>query len=655
MKYAAVCFLICVVVCVIRLCVPSSSPKNVLFVVVDDLRPALGCYGESVMKTLNVDNLARKSILFEQAYVQQAICGPSRVSFLTSRRPDTTRMYDFYSYWRVHAGNFTSLPQHFKENGYITQSVGKVFHPDLASNYSDDSPYSWTNIPYHPSTEKYKMAKVCPNQDGTLGMNIVCPVDVDRMPEGTLPDIQIADFAVEFLKNMSKTEQPFFLGVGFHKPHIPLKYPKEFLNLYPLSEIGLAQNNTYPSRLPLVAWNPWTDLRERDDVQRLNISFPFGPVPNDYQLLIRQSYYAATSYMDYQLGRVLSALEENGFAENTIVTFIGDHGWSLGEHQEWSKYSLFGVAARVPFIMYIPGMTFTKQDKNKLFSLHDPLLEYASTANEQGQRFSNRNGYVHQDNPQLQFESETHFTEKITIDAAFFKQLKNFNSKSSIGLDASHLLNHQGGYKSSALVELVDLFPTLADVAGLPAVPLCPKDPFSIWLCTEGTSLLPLIKNITGHHDKVNHEVSFSGLSKIHLSEDDSRPQSNHEVIKQYGEKCNNSFRPAIMGHEWKKAVFSQYPRPSVLPRQDSDKPHLKDIRIMGYSMWTSDFHYTEWVGFIPTNYTVNWSDIYGVELYIRSLDPLEINNMALFKRCAALVEHLSNQLHKGWRAALPK
>ena len=131
------------------------------------------------------------------------------------------------------------------------------------------------------------MAKVCPNPDGSLGMNIVCPVDVEKMPEKSLPDIQSADFAVEFLKNMSAMAEskPFFLAVGFHKPHIPLKYPKEYGDLYPLEEIQLAPHPTYPDRMPLVAWNPWTDLRERDDVKALNISFPFGPVPDLYQVI----------------------------------------------------------------------------------------------------------------------------------------------------------------------------------------------------------------------------------------------------------------------------------------------------------------------------------------------------------------------------------
>ncbi|KAI8799096.1 iduronate 2-sulfatase [Biomphalaria glabrata] len=607
----------------------SSKRQNILFVVVDDLRTSLGCYGEPVMKTLNVDNLAQKSVLFEQAYVQQAICGPSRVSFLTSRRPDTTRLYDFYSYWRVHAGNFTTLPQHFKENGYVTQSVGKVFHPGLASNFSDDSPYSWTNTPYHPSTEKYKMAKVCPNADGSLGVNIVCPVDVNKMPEGTLPDIQIADFAVEFLGNMSKSEQPFFLAVGFQKPHIPLKYPQDFLKLYPLSEIQPAKHNTYPERLPLVAWNPWTDLRERDDVKKLNVSFPFGPLPSDYQLLVRQSYYAATTYVDVLLGRVLSALEENGLAENTVITFIGDHGWSLGEHQEWSKYSLYDVATRVPLLVYIPNVTYTRlDDREKLFDFIDPLHDNTKYVNQE----------IMQGPEKDINELSLLFMSENKVQAEHLDLIKNSTIQKH---HYEESIQYQNGYRTSALVEMVDLFPTLADIAGLPTVPLCPPQPFSTLLCTEGASFLPLIKNITGSDSK------------------NLQPKVTRQDVLKYdemtlAEQCDEHFATVTSEPVWKKAVFSQYPRPSVLPRDDSDKPHLKDIRIMGYSMWTLDFHYTEWVSFIPANYTILWEDLYGVELYLRALDPDEINNMALFARCASLVKALSRQLHQGWRDALP-
>ncbi|XP_006781939.1 iduronate 2-sulfatase isoform X2 [Neolamprologus brichardi] len=261
--------------------------KNVLFIMADDLRTSLGCYGDPVAKSPNIDQLASRGQVFLNAFAQQAVCGPSRVSMLTSRRPDTTRLYDFNSYWRVHSGNYTTLPQYFKSQGYFTMSVGKVFHPGIASNNTDDYPYSWSIPAYHPPSFTYEKKK-------------------------------------------------------------------DYLTLYPLDQMTLASDPDVPERLPTVAYNPWTDVRKREDVEKLNISFPYGSIPKDFQLRIRQHYYAAVSYMDAQVGRLLSALEELGLADNTMVVFTSDHGWSLGEHGEWAKYSNFDVATRVPLIFFVP-------------------------------------------------------------------------------------------------------------------------------------------------------------------------------------------------------------------------------------------------------------------------------------------------------------
>uniref|UniRef100_A0A0B7BS34 Sulfatase N-terminal domain-containing protein n=1 Tax=Arion vulgaris TaxID=1028688 RepID=A0A0B7BS34_9EUPU len=607
----------------------GNQRPNVLFIVVDDLRPTLGCYGEPLLRTPNIDNLASKSILFKEAFSQQAVCGPSRVSLLTSRRPDTTRLYDFFSFWRLHAGNYTTLPQHFKENGYITQSVSKIFHPGVASNHTDDAYYSWTNTPYHPPTQQYKNAKICPDRHQKLGMNIVCPVDVNRMPGNSLPDLETAEFATEFLNNMSDTkpDKPFFLAVGFHKPHIPLKYPKKYKSLYPLSEVGLARNNTYPWRMPLVAWNPWKDLRGRDDVKEMNLRYPFGPLPTDYQRLVRQSYYAATSYMDAQVGKVLAALEKNGFSSNTIVAFISDHGWALGEHQEWSKYSLFEVAVKVPFILYIPGVTYTNDEKkDKIF----PYFDF----------FSNNQNENPNDIHQIsRLERKTG---KVFDNAALAMSLKQL-TKTWV---------FEPRYTTSALVELVDLFPTLAEAAGIQTLPLCPEDSFQTWLCTEGTSLMPLIRNVTKYTDQRNGLENDNNKDQIIPKL--PKVSSEQNIINLLAKKCSPDFTAATSDFPWKNAVFSQYPRPAVNPQSNTEIPHLVDIRIMGYSMWTADFHYTEWVSFIPKGYKIVWEESYGRELYFRTTDPDELNNVSLLESCFPLVMKLSKQLRLGWRNSLP-
>ncbi|XP_053931594.1 iduronate 2-sulfatase isoform X2 [Cuculus canorus] len=530
-----------------------SSPKNgmnVLFIVVDDLRPVLGCYGDEIVKSPNIDQLASQSMVFSNAYAQQAVCAPSRVSFLTGRRPDTTRLYDFYSYWRVHAGNYSTMPQYFKENGYVTLSVGKVFHPGVSSNYSDDYPYSWSVPPFHPSTEKYENDKTCRGKDGKLYANLVCPVDVTEMPSGTLPDMQSTEEAIRLLNVMKTKKQKFFLAVGYHKPHIPLRYPQEFLKLYPLENITLAPDPWVPEKLPSVAYNPWMDIRQRDDVKALNVSFPYGPLPDDFQRQIRQSYYAAVSYLDTQVGLLLNALDNVGLSNSTIVVFTADHGWSLGEHGEWAKYSNFDVATRVPLMFYVPGVTTSSvSEGERIFPYLDP--------------FGHGLGLVPQGH-------------------------------------------------SKKVVELVSLFPTLAELAGLQVPPVCPESSFHVALCTEGPSI-----------------VHYFNVSEEKVEEEDNGSDDPY--------RCFNE----------EPVAFSQYPRPADTPQWNSDKPKLKDIRIMGYSMRTIDCRYTVWVGFNPNNFSADLEDVHAGELYMVETDPNQDYNIYnntlhgnLFKKILAFLKH---------------
>ncbi|KAM4555558.1 iduronate 2-sulfatase isoform 2-T2 [Odontesthes bonariensis] len=406
----------------------TTERKNVLFILADDLRTSLGCYGDKLVKSPNIDQLASKGKVFLNAYAQQAVCAPSRTSMLTGRRPDTTRLYDFKSYWRVHSGNYTTLPQYFKSKGYYTMSVGKVFHPGIASNHTDDYPYSWTIPAYHPASFRFEKEKMCKGEDGQLHANLLCAVNVTEQPGGTLPDLESTDEAVRLLKSRAKDDTPFFLAVGFHKPHIPFRIPQEYLSLYPLENMTLAPDPDVPQLLPPVAYNPWTDVRKRDDVQKLNVSFPYGPIPKDFQLRIRQHYYAAVSYMDAQVGRLLSALDDLGLANSTLIVFTSDHGWSLGEHGEWAKYSNFDVTTHVPLIMFIPGV---KAGLNWPGESNFPLIDVLRRS-------------------------------------------------------------HHGFMKAKVIrnmVELVDIFPTVSFLAGLKEPKSCPERSFQVELCTEGDNL----------------------------------------------------------------------------------------------------------------------------------------------------------------------
>ncbi|XP_068388868.1 iduronate 2-sulfatase isoform X1 [Eschrichtius robustus] len=503
----------------------ATDALNVLLIIVDDLRPSLGCYGDKLIRSPNMDQLASHSLLFQNAFAQQAVCAPSRVSLLTGRRPDTTRLYDFNSYWRAHSGNFSTIPQYFKENGYVTMSVGKVFHPGVSSNHSDDSPYSWSVPPYHPSSEKYENTKTCRGPDGELHANLLCPVDVAHVPEGTLPDKQSTEQAIRLLGKMKTSASPFFLAVGYHKPHIPFRYPKEFQKLYPLENITLAPDPQVPAGLPPVAYNPWMDIRRREDVQALNLSVPYGPIPADFQRKIRQSYFACVSYLDTQVGHLLSALDDLQLASSTIVALTSDHGWALGEHGEWAKYSNFDVTTRVPLVFYVPGRTAPLPAAgDKLFPYLDP------------------------------FDSISESVEP--------------------------------GRQAGDLVELLSLFPTLAGLAGLRVPPRCPIPSFHVELCREGRNLLK--------HFQVRD------------SEEDLY----------------------IHGNPRELVAYSQYPRPADSPQWNSDKPSLKDIKVMGYSIRTVDYRYTVWVGFNPREFLANFSDVHAGELYFVASDPWQDHNM---------------------------
>ncbi|XP_076467521.1 iduronate 2-sulfatase-like [Babylonia areolata] len=548
--------LVCAVVLAVAQTVSGSSSRpNVLFLVVDDLRPKLGCYGESNMVTPNIDQLASKSVRFNYAYVQQAVCSPSRTSFLTGRRPDSTRIFDLRHYFRQLAGNYTTLPQHFKNNGYITQSVGKIFHPGSASGFTDDYPYSWTYPAFHAPTKKYTGKKICPRPDGKLYHDAVCPVDLNTVPGGSLPDIQNTDYTIQFLKNRSMDHKPFFVGMGYHRPHLPFAYPKEYLDLYPLSKIHLAVNPFRPPWLPNVSWTPWDELRSYEDISAMNISYPFGSVPLHYQLKLRQSYSAAASYTDAQVGRILHALDQFGLANNTIITFHGDHGWQLGEHGEWCKHTNFDIATRIPMFVYVPGVTSENTSPGKMFPFQDALSKTLK-----------------------------------------YEPVKQNSGQSLV---------------SDALTEAVDLYATISELAGLDVPPTCPNNPFQVEFCTEGASLVPIIKNLTS-------------------------PTKSAPL-------------------RWKPAVFSQYPRPSFNPGHDSINPVLSHIRIMGYTMRTAQHRYTEWLAYNHTTFTAHWDHVEAQELYVYASDPDENLNVAYVPAFQDLVTALSKQLRAGWRSALPK
>ena len=485
----------------------NEGRKNILFLVADDMRPSLGCYSDChhgfdspVMHTPNLDSLSDKSILFERAYVQQALCSPSRTSLLTGRRPDTTRVTDLHHYFRDVGGNFTTIPQYFKEHGYYSVGMGKIFHID--------DPLSWSE-PLHRSPDYWHSNK--------YSWRALTPEQYNKHPP---QDTMETEYAISKLRELAKgfqlTKKPFFLALGLHKPHLPFIFPEDFLSLYPEETIHIPDNSYAPVDMPNKAWSNFGELRyfadTSNDEMGINDLGQIGVTYPDYKVKeLRRAYYAAVSYADYTLGQILNELSSLGLEKSTIVSFWSDHGWQLGEHTEWCKHTNFEVATHAPLMLRIPGLT-------------------------------------------------------------------------------------DDGIRTSKLVEFVDLFPTLVEATGMDPLEVCPLNSNDVELCSEGSSLVPLIKD----------------------------PENKN----------------------WKEAIFWQYPR------------NGNQARCMGYSIRTDTHHYTEWVHIKAHEDGVSYEPEWGrpcthAELYNLKKDPKENRNVYNDPEYEEIILELSLRLRAGWRAEI--
>ena len=361
------CWIVFIFYSQVNLC---NAKKNVLFLVSDDLRPQLGSYSDKYapssvhppIHTPNLDKIASKSLLLKRAYVQQAICAASRTSFLTGRRPDTTHVYDLVTYWRDVGGNFTTIPQYFKNNGYVSAGMGKIFHPGDASN--NDDPMSWS-LPYFHAKGTWE----------TMASSWLAVPD-DQIPNKPLIDTQLADRAIQTLRQVAPAalsgKKPFFLAVGFQRPHLPFVFPASMLQHYPAGKIRLPNNNFAPVNMPAIAWSNYGEIRQYKDVAALNLTGRINTtVPDQKVKDLRRAYYSAVTYVDSLIGNIVEELDRLGLANNTVISFIGDHGYQLGEHGEWCKHTNFDIATHAPMMIHIPGMTDSGIISDKLTEFVD--------------------------------------------------------------------------------------------------------------------------------------------------------------------------------------------------------------------------------------------------------------------------------------------
>lgn len=339
----------------------SGSRPNVLFLVVDDLKPDLGCYGDKLAITPHIDRLAARGLTFTRAYCQQAICSPSRTSVLTGRRPDSTRVYDLQTHFRRTIPGAVALPEQFKRHGYETTGFSKIYHNGLDDVRSWSIP-SWTpsgppwgspaNAARAESLEKSLVER------GWQGAPVPPRNEEDRKRRGPswsspdvadneLPDGETADAVVAALAELRG--KPFFLAAGFLKPHLPFTAPKRYFDLYRDARFTPAANPFPPKGAPSFALHNAGELRAYLDIPAA------GPIAERKAIELLRAYYACTSYTDAQIGKVLGALDRLGLRDNTVVILWGDHGYHLGDHGLWNKHTTYEQATRAPMILSVPG------------------------------------------------------------------------------------------------------------------------------------------------------------------------------------------------------------------------------------------------------------------------------------------------------------
>ncbi len=335
----------------------ASEKLNVLFIAIDDLRPELGVYGSPVLSP-NIDRLAAEGTVFDRAYCQVALCMPSRASLLTGMRPDTIRMYAFDRDFRETLPDIVTLPQQFKLHGYHTQAFGKIFHNDDKRSWSVPL-YRSRQPQYHTKSGKQILEYIKTDYrritftwelgDGfTKSKRMGGPAwESPNVPDNALWDGDITDRALHAMKE--NRGKPFFLAVGYHKPHLPFIAPKKYFDLYKRQSIKLAENPFPPQDSPAFAVYNWNDMRHYYGIPKI------GPMPDSISRDLKHAYYACVTSVDAQIGRLLKQLDELELRQRTVVIIWGDHGWQLGEHGMWDKHSNFETSTRVPMIIHVPG------------------------------------------------------------------------------------------------------------------------------------------------------------------------------------------------------------------------------------------------------------------------------------------------------------
>lgn len=338
----------------------GAQRPNVLMIAIDDLRPELGCYGAKHIHSPNIDALAERGTLFRSAYCQQAVCSPSRTSLLTGLRPDSTKIYELQTHFRKTIPDAVTLPQSFKNNGYVTTGLGKIFHGTLEDEASWSIPHyqpggpDWNTPANAERFSKYMQGirdrgwMAAPARSGNAARGTRGPSwAASEKSDEELADGRTATNTIRALNELKG--KPFFLACGFLKPHLPFVAPKKYFDFYPDSKLKMPDYAPAPRGVPPIALHANGELRAYDDIPEV------GPLDEKKSRELVRAYYAATSYTDAQIGQVLGELDRLGLRDNTIVVLWGDHGWHLNNHGLWHKHTNFENATHSTLVAAVPG------------------------------------------------------------------------------------------------------------------------------------------------------------------------------------------------------------------------------------------------------------------------------------------------------------
>ena len=350
----------------------AARQRNVLFIAVDDLRPQLGCYGVKSMHTPNIDRLAAQGVVFERAYCMVPTCGASRASLLTGIRPSRNRFVNYLAWAEKDAPGVTTLNTHFKKHGYFTVSNGKVFHhgADNAAGWSEPA-WRPQGVPTYrvPENQALRADRAQPPGRGRRGP----AYEAADVADDAYADGKVLEKSLHDLRRLAKMDEPFFLAVGFYKPHLPFVAPKKYWDLYDRAQIRLPATYHRPTDAPDLAIHQWGELRNYAEIPGK------GPLSDEMALTLIHGYYACVSYTDANVGGLLDELDQLGLADNTIVVLWGDHGWNLGEHTLWCKHCCFETSMHAPLIVKAPGIIGGRKTRGltEFIDIYPALCELA--------------------------------------------------------------------------------------------------------------------------------------------------------------------------------------------------------------------------------------------------------------------------------------